>query len=100
MFNPEYAEYFEKYPEPELQIMGCDLHLTCGACPEQYDVFLHGVQIGYLRLRHGHFTATSPDVGGKLVYSAAPAGDGVFEAHERMMYLEEAVAKLLTVGMD
>ena len=26
---------------------------TCGACPEQYDVFLGDKQIGYVRLRGG-----------------------------------------------
>ena len=40
------------------------LVLTCGACPEQYDAFDGERQVGYLRLRHGHFTVTCPDVGG------------------------------------
>lgn len=76
-------------------IMGCDLLLTCYACPEQYDVFLSGTQIGYLRLRHGSFTVEYPDVRGKLVYQAYPKGDGVFCEEEREHYLVHAVEALL-----
>lgn len=42
---------------------------TCGACPEQYDVFDNGRKVGYVRLRHGHLYAAVPDVGGDIVYS-------------------------------
>ena len=41
----------------EQTINGYRLILTCGACPEQYDVFDGDRQVGYLRLRHGHFRA-------------------------------------------
>ena len=44
-----------------LIINGCTLVRTCYACPEQYDVFFHDFQIGYLRLRHGNFTAEYPE---------------------------------------
>ncbi len=64
---------------------------TCGACPEQYDVFKDEKQVGYLRLRHGYFRADYPDVGGETVYEAYPNGDGVFEDHERDFYLYEAI---------
>lgn len=75
-----------------LPIDGFLLWLTCGGCPEQYDVFdKDGTQVGYLRLRHGTFTAEVPDVGGELVYEAEPEGDGVFKDNERMHYLTEAV---------
>ena len=30
---------------------------TCGACPEQYDVYEGDEEVGYMRLRHGHFHA-------------------------------------------
>ncbi len=82
------------YPQ-NTQILGCKLHLTCNACPEQYDVTLNGEQIGYLRLRHGGFTAAYPDVGGKVVYGASPMGDGIFEDQERLYHLTLAVAALL-----
>ena len=68
---------------------------TCGACPEQYDVFLGSAKVGYLRLRHGHFSAEYPDCGGETVYEAQPEGDGIFEDHEREYYLRSAVDALL-----
>jgi hypothetical protein len=76
-------------------IMGCDLLLTCYACPEQYDVFLEGTQIGYLRLRHGSFAVSYPDVGGTLVYQAYTKGDGMFYEEEREHYLIHAVEALI-----
>lgn len=63
---------------------------TCNACPEQYDVFLGSQKVGYLRLRHGHFSAEYTPTG-ETVYSANPEGDGVFEPHERNRYLNDAV---------
>ena len=61
-----------------------------GICPEQYDVYLDGNEIGYLRLRHGHFRAETP-FGGQVVYTAEPEGDGCFEDHERDQYLAAAI---------
>lgn len=70
------------------------LEQTCGACPEQYDVLLNGNIVGYLRLRHGSFTAEAPYCGGKTVYRANPDGDGIFEDHERYYFLSEAVGAI------
>lgn len=78
-----------------LIIEGCRLVMTCQACPEQYDVLFEGFQIGYLRLRGGNFKAIYPDVGGELVYSASPEGDGLFKDHERFNYLKAAVSALI-----
>jgi len=72
-------------------IMGYSLCQTCFACPEQYEVFLNGEQVGYLRLRHGHFTAETPDCGGELVYESEPRGDGSFEEDEREAELTNAI---------
>ena len=77
------------------EIRGCVLERTCFACPEQYDVYLDGKQIGYLRLRHGCFYATYPDVGGKIVYEDNPEGDGIFFDNERGFYLDRAIEELL-----
>jgi len=74
-----------------MKILGYDLVMTCGACPEQYDVFFEGEKVGYLRLRHGYFTATFPDVDGKFVYKSEKEGDGIFASHEREKFLEEAI---------
>lgn len=70
------------------------LHKTCGACPEQYDVYHGKEKVGYLRLRHGYFTATYPDVGGELVYEAETIGYGEFDENERGFHLDEAIKAL------
>lgn len=98
MFNNVDVGFYSEYKHPEYkdqEILGCKLVMTCGACPEQYDVFYRNQQIGYLRLRHGNFTADYPDVSGELVYQASPKGDGIFEDSEREIYLTSAVACLL-----
>lgn len=73
-----------------------ELVQTCGACPEQYDAFIDGELVGYLRLRHGYFTVQYPNVSGELVYSAEPKGDGLFEYDEREGYL--AAARLAIIN--
>lgn len=50
-------------------INGLDFRETCGACPEQYDVYdPFGKQVGYVRLRWGYLSAEYSDCGGELVY--------------------------------
>lgn len=63
---------------------------TSGACPEQYDAFVGEEQVGYLRLRHGHFTVKCPDCGGALVYTGWLGDAGAFTDNEREMYLADA----------
>lgn len=63
---------------------------TCGACPEQYDAFVGDEQVAYLRLRHGYFYASVPDVGGETVYETYTIGDGIFEDDERVEHLMKA----------
>lgn len=82
-----------EYPK---EINGAQLHRTCIACPEQYDVFLDNKQIGYLRLRHGYFRADYPDCYGETVYESEPNGDGVFYPDERVTELTNAVNALLS----
>lgn len=66
-----------------------ELRQTCWACPEQYDAYLDGVQVGYLRLRHGSFSVWSADQ--QVEYMRAhPRGDGSFEDDEREHYLTQA----------
>lgn len=72
-------------------INGYTLKQTSIACPEQYDIFLDDEQVGYLRLRHGEFTADYPDYDGKEVYYAEPMGDGCFDGGEREYYLTKAI---------
>lgn len=73
---------------------GFELKLTCGACPEQYEVFRNGIQVAYFRLRHGYFRVDSPDCRGLTIYEALPAGDGIFEDYERLNYLKKSLDAL------
>jgi hypothetical protein len=72
------------------------LKQTCRMFPEQYDVKLDGVQVGYLRLRHGHFRVDFPECGDETIYEATPEGNGCFEDDERGYYLRAAVDAVLT----
>ena len=65
---------------------------TCGACPEQYDVFVHGEKLGYMRLRHGYFHAEYKN---DIVYEASTAGDGCFTSQERHKHLNHACLAIL-----
>jgi hypothetical protein len=82
--------------DEDIIIGGYRLICTCGACPEQYDVFddSNGAQVGYLRLRHGYFRADVPDCGGEVVYDADTSGDGIFDPDERLPQLTAAVAAI------
>ncbi len=78
-----------------------ELRQTCAACPEQYDAYLNGELVGYLRLRHGHFRVHVPDSEGGVVYAAEPVGDGFFMPFEREAFLSaarEAIAASLRHG--
>ncbi len=66
---------------------------TCGGCPEQYDGYIDGECVAYLRLRHGSFRAEYKD---EVVYRAQPRGDGVFDSdEERRHCLNEACRAIL-----
>ena len=91
--NASWADLMS-HQQDEQQIGEYRLLLTCGACPEQYDVFAGNEQVGYLRLRHGRFRADVPCCGGETIYQAEPNGDGIFDPDERARYLGEAVAAI------
>jgi mRNA-degrading endonuclease RelE of RelBE toxin-antitoxin system len=74
---------------------GLELKMTCPACPEQYDVFKDGKQVGYFRLRHGEFRVDYQKCGGETIYEAEPSGDGIFEDSERLLYLNNAMKAIL-----
>lgn len=73
--------------------MKLKLVLTCGACPEQYDVFFDEKEVGYLRLRHGLFRA---ECHGEVVYRAELKGDGCFQDDERDFYLNQACIAIMS----
>ena len=79
---------------------------TCSECPEQYDVYamincdnstIRYKEIGYLRLRHGEFSATYPNVYGiEVYYNKNIMGDGSFyDDNERYREMSLAIRKLL-----
>lgn len=78
----------------DIELNGYRLICTSSACPEQYDVFKGSSKVGYLRLRHGHFRADCPSVGGKTVYTSATKGDGIFDDDERISEITKAVAAI------
>jgi len=83
------------WSEPQdREINGYQLKMTCYGCPEQYDVFRNGKQVGYLRLRGGHFSVSAPECGKRIIYRASPKGDGIFEDDERQFYLEKAIEEI------
>jgi hypothetical protein len=79
---------FELYKEERMKKYRYEL--TCGACPEQYDVYdIDDKQVAYVRLRHGYLYCSVPYSGGEVIYEAYPKGDGIFEEDEREKYLQE-----------
>lgn len=70
---------------------------TCYACPEQYDVFKNGKQVGYVRLRWGGLVCEYPDVFGEVIYSTE-IGDGwtgeFRNEKERKKYLQIIANKI------
>lgn len=76
-----------------MNLRGYNLIQTCGAYPEQYEVYdeSNTTRLAYLRLRHGRFYVAVPDVGGEHIYEANPEGDGYFTCDEREKYLQEAI---------
>lgn len=75
---------------------------TCGACPEQYDVFVkennEKIKIGYLRLRWGRFTVEYPSAGGECIYEKTfhdPYKGHFDNEEERQHYLDIAIRFLI-----
>ena len=81
-----------------LYINNFEFKRTCVACPEQYDVFdEYGVQVAYIRLRHGCLRVDAPDCGGDTIYTHEFRDNllGCFDNdNQRMRYLTK-IAKLL-----
>ena len=75
-----------------------EIYCTSSACPEQYDVIWRGLQVGYLRLRHGIFKVEYPTVDGVTLFEdTIEDGDGMFESDEqRYLYLGAAFEVITT----
>ena len=81
-----------------MNIKGLEFICTCGACPEQYDVFKDGKQVAYVRLRWGHLFCEYPDVFGECIYdySFGDAFLGHFpDEEERKYHLDKIADKIL-----
>lgn len=88
---------YDNEDKADYRIQGIWFKLTCGACPEQYDVFIGPNQIAYVRLRFGRLRVDVPDVGGETVYVNEFDDEfkGVFsDEQERVHYLNEIVTVL------
>jgi hypothetical protein len=71
-----------------------ELRQTCGQCPEQYDVYLDGNEVGYIRHRGGITEAHCPFM--EVVFFTTEAeGRGDFEDNERDGILTKCCAAIL-----
>lgn len=85
----------------KLTIMELEFRRVTLACPEQWEVFLDGKQVGYTHLRHGVFSAYCPDSDGELVYEGNPEGDGIFKTEqERLNFLISAAVQIRSRASD
>jgi hypothetical protein len=74
--NEMLIEHNDRFGEHDpLDASRFTLSRTCDWAPEQYDVYLEGLRVGYYRLRAGVFTAQAYDHSGPEVYQFAWEGD-------------------------
>lgn len=71
--------------------------MTCGACPEQYDVYLNDEKVAYVRLRWGVLSVSYPDVRGDIIYEHDFNEEfkGGFGVGEREKYFEIIKKKII-----
>ena len=89
---------YDEEQEHDRTIQGLFFKMTCGSCPEQYDVFLpSGKQVGYVRLRHGGLGADCPDHIGESVYTYQfdDGWKGLFDSEEERQEHLEKIADLI-----
>jgi hypothetical protein len=60
-----------------------------GMCPEQYDVFLNGQEVAYIRHRHG-ITEVDVPLWNRIAEFEDAVGDGWYEDDEREEMLDKA----------
>lgn len=71
-----------------------ELHQTCSASPEQYDMYVDGENIGYFRIRHGCFIVEYL-LNETQVFESVIKGDGGFDSDERDFFLKEGIKAVL-----
>ncbi len=85
--------------EIEIEILGLTLKGDCTS-PEEYTAYRGDQRVGYLRLRHGCFSAEYQHGKGRncrfiVVYTSCTRGSGVFFEEEREMELTKAVIEII-----
>lgn len=88
--------------ELEMNFNGLRFELTCGACPEQYDVYKGDNLVGYVRLRWGFLRCEYPDVGGETVYEYDfdDGFNGCFNSDEERDFHLTEISKALTGRLE
>lgn len=68
---------------------------TCQCCPEQYDIYYKGDQIGYLRYRYGVLDLRYRNVAGPCIYKKT-IGDNMdgYLGNQRVKYLKKCARVL------
>lgn len=80
-----------------MEIKGLKFVQTCGACPEQYDVYKGDEIVGYVRLRHSFLRCDYPCCGGETIYEKCYNEDdlgGFLNDFERMRQLNIIAKKI------
>lgn len=73
-----------------------EFRLTCGACPEQYDVYFDDEQVAYVRLRWGALRCDYPCCGGEVIFTADLNDypmQGEFASYEQRDFYLEKIAQ-------
>ena len=80
-----------------IKAVNIDFELTCHACPEEYDVYIEGKQVAYVRLRWGHLRVDVPDIGGETVYvyNWKDEWKGFFASDEEKEFHLDSIALIL-----
>lgn len=78
-----------------VKLKGLEFRMTCGACPEQYDVYEGTLQVGYVRLRHGLLRCDFPDCGGKIIYDKQLRCGGMFDDEKQRTQHLTAIAEVI-----
>lgn len=67
-------------PEPIREVpVAVELRRVSKVMPESYELFRNGLEIGYLRLRHGHFKVYHISQPTNPVYDTGTIGEGSFQ---------------------
>lgn len=98
-YDCEYDEIYYKVFMDGAWLM--NLEMTCGACPEQYELrsLLDMKELAYMRLRWSHFRCDYEGCGGETIYSTQiddTGWSGQFDSEEqRIEHLTNAIRKVI-----